>query len=59
MVIIILLYCACAFTLIFNFIAEGGIGNTNDNKGGSDDNDDSDDGSDEDEDDVNEVEDNK
>ncbi len=32
MVIILLLYCACAFTLILNFLAEEGIGDANDNE---------------------------
>ncbi len=53
MVIILLLYCACAFTLILNSLAEEGIGNTNDNKG---DDEDEDDGDDEDEDDNNDNE---
>jgi hypothetical protein len=32
LVIILLLYCACAFTLILNFLAEEGIGNANNNE---------------------------
>jgi hypothetical protein len=53
LVITLLLYCAFAFTLILNFLAEEGIGNANDNKGGDedeDDNDDDDDNDDEDKD---------
>ncbi len=37
MVIILLLYCACAFTLILNFLAEEGIGGANNNKGDDED----------------------
>ena len=52
LVIIILLYCACAFTFILNFIAEEGIGNANKNKGddkdGDKDDNDNDDGKDKD-----------
>ncbi len=55
MVIILLLYCAFACTLILNFLAEEGIGNANDNEGGNkdkdDNNDDDDDNEDEEEDD--------
>jgi hypothetical protein len=40
MVIILLLYCACAFNLILNFLAEEGIGDANDNEGDSEDEDD-------------------
>ncbi len=46
MVIILLLYCACVFTLILNFLAEEGIGDANDNKG--DDKDEEDDDGDKD-----------
>ncbi len=61
MVIIFLLYCLCAFTLLLNFLAEEGIGDTNDNEGDNeenhnddeddeDDNNDNDNNNDEDED---------
>jgi hypothetical protein len=33
LVIILLLYCACAFTLTLNFLAEEGIGDANNNEG--------------------------
>ncbi len=39
MVIILLLYCTCAFTLILNFFAEEGIGDANDNEGDDEDKD--------------------
>ncbi len=62
MVIILLLYCACAFTLILNFLAEEGIGDANDNKGDDEDkdydDDDNDDDDDDDDDDDNKDEDN-
>ncbi len=50
MVILLLHYCACAFTLILNFLAEEGIGNTNDNEGDDEDEDNDKDKDDEDED---------
>ncbi len=53
MVIILLLYCACAFTLILNFLAEEGIGNANNNKGDNKDKDDDNDDDDKDDDDNN------
>jgi hypothetical protein len=57
LVIILLLYCACAFTLILNLLAEEGIGNANDNEGEDEDkngdNDDDDDDDNKDEDDNN------
>jgi hypothetical protein len=48
LVVILLLYCACAFTLILNFLAEEGIGNANDNEGGDENNGDNDDNNDND-----------
>ncbi len=57
MVIILLLYCACAFTLILNFLAEKGIGDANDNKGDNEDKDDNDDNDDDDDDNDNKDED--
>jgi hypothetical protein len=53
LVIILLLYCACAFTLILNFLAEEGIGNANDNEGGNKDKEDNDDNNNNDEDEDN------
>ncbi len=53
MVIILLLYCACAFTLILNFLAEEGIGNASDNKGNDKDEDNDDDDNDNDKDEDN------
>ncbi len=51
MVIILLLHCACAFTLILNFLAEEGIGDANDNEGDNEDEVDNDNNDDKDEDD--------
>ncbi len=53
MVIILLLYCACAFTLILNFLAEEGIGNAYDNEGDVEDEDDNNNDENEDKDDNN------
>jgi hypothetical protein len=48
LVIILLFYCACAFTLILNFLAEEGIGDASNNKGDDEDEDEDDNNDDDD-----------
>ncbi len=50
MVKILLLYCACVFTLILKILAEEGIGDTNNNEGDDKDKDDNNDDKDKDKD---------